>query len=370
MNKLLDDYARVTPDDTLVVVYTPESRYFAACIDIALRLRGLSLAAKVAMRPIDDLQLREALQAALPSPSDVTGHLTILVLEVGSLSHVELFAELFTVYRAQRVKLFRVIDASDDFFAMALNRSPQDLTLRNATLLNKLRDETIIRVTTPAGTDVTIEMDHERYDWISIRGQWRPDTFVILPAGEIATYPANVNGVVVADGGLNTNVISDIEMRLENNPLTVTVENSIVTDFACANPDTARFVESCLNSPNGRRVGELGFGTNDGITSFFPANTHLNERFPGLHLGLGQHNQPGIVPYVARVHLDIATRGGTLHLPGAGETLDLAAFTPQPGIEHPPLKRDQDVVGSCCAEGCSLLRMSLIDVPSLIAGRE
>jgi hypothetical protein len=359
VERLLDSYARIQNTDQAVIAYAANSRKYAASIMLALRARGIPVAT-VAMRPFIDPEFRSELHAVLPAPAELTGKLVVFTLEKDSMSHFPVFAELSDIYGKHACKIVRVISASDELFEFALNPSPKELALRNATLLAKLRAETVVRVTTPAGTDVQIELDHKRYDWISNRGEWRPGAFMILPAGEIATYPALVNGTLVADGALNCNIVTRMDMRLAANPLTIKIEDSVGVSFHCDNPEIDYLVDGCFSRDNGRKIGELGFGTNTGTTAFVADNSHMNERFPGLHLGFGQHNQPEtVVPYRAEIHLDVVTHGGTLHLPNDNSTLDLADFVPIAGINHPALIRDEDITGDCCSAGCSV-RMTLV----------
>ncbi|HEV2888660.1 MAG TPA: hypothetical protein VGX49_17250 [Jatrophihabitans sp.] len=353
---LLDNFASIKPADQVVIAYAADSRKYAAHLILELQSRDIGVRA-VAMRPLVDPDIKAELHAVLPPRESLSGKLVVITLEKDSMSHFEVFAELFELYGKNKCKILRIISAADELFASAFTRTPRELSLRNATLLEKLRSETKIRVTTEAGTDVEIELDHDRYDWISNRGTWRPGAFMILPAGEIATYPAKVNGILIADGALNCNIVTRMDMRLGSQPLRITIEDSVAVDFACTNSEINYLVEGCFSRENGRFVGELGFGTNDGIADFVSDNSHMNERYPGLHLGFGQHNQaPSNVRYYADIHLDVVTRGGSVHLPDSGEVLRLDGFNPRHGIAHPVLIRDQDITGDCCSSGCSVVR--------------
>jgi hypothetical protein len=353
VTKLLDDYAAVKADDVCLIAYSPDTRAYAAHIQVALALRGMQAKA-FAMRPFIDPEVRGKLHALLTPPHELTGKLIIFTMERDSMSHYDVFAELLTLYPKNQLKIMRIISASDELFTTAFNKTPRELALRNATLLSKIKQESRIRVTTSQGTDLDIELDHDKFDWISNRGAWRPGAFTILPAGEIASYPANVNGVLVADGALNANVATRMDMRLEHNPLTIRIKDSVAGDYECSNPEITRLVEGCFNRENGRNIGELGFGTNNATQEFVADNSHMNERFPSLHLGFGQHNQPEtIVPYVAEIHLDVITNDADIYFPNADETIRMSNFVPIPGIEHPVLIRDQDITGDCCTRGCA-----------------
>ncbi|WP_204080119.1 hypothetical protein [Mycobacterium riyadhense] len=57
-------------------------------------------------------------------------------------------------------------------------------------------------------------------------------------------------------------------------------------------------------------IGEVGFGTNEGITEWVNFLSHINERHPGLHLGLGTPSQPqSKVGWGSPLHLDMILDG-------------------------------------------------------------
>lgn len=355
--QLLDSYARVRPHDRGLICYTPDSRTYAAHLSIGLRARGVAHDL-VAMLPLVDSNFPALMQAKLPAPDSFTGSLVVFTLERDTMSHFEQFVPLFAEYGVARCRILRVISASDEFFTQSLRLSPDELAALNATLLATLQLEDRVRVHTPGGTDLEIELDHEKYQWISNRGAQRPGGFTILPPGEIATYPAKVDGVLVADGAINCNIISNLDMRLGRCPLRVDIVNSVAQSVDCDDPDLRRLVEDCFSRRNGRRIGELGFGTNQALRDFVPHNSHLNERHPSLHLGFGQHNQPlTVVDYDADIHLDLITDDATVDLPRQERSVRMSTVVAQDGVEHPRLIRDEDITGDCCAAGCSRIAL-------------
>jgi hypothetical protein len=353
MDKRLNNYAALRPRDVCVVAYSPDSRRYAAQLRAVLNARGVTNSF-VAMRPFHDPVFRENLDAVLPNIDDVPAKLIVISIEREALSHGNVFEDLFGRYPASRIKVIRIISASDELFQYGLDTTPAELSQRNAALLEMAWGEERIRVTTAAGTDLEIEFDHDRYQWISNRGTWRPGAFSILPAGEVATYPVSVNGRLVADGAARVNVVNTLDSRLADEPITVDIVDSIAAGVECRDAEMRELIMGCFERDNVRRVGEVGLGTNVGCTSFAPMNSHLNERVPGLHLGFGTPNQPTeLVGYDAIIHLDLVTRDAEVTFPKAGRSVVLSTFVPPPGILHPSLVRDQDVSGDCCSRGCN-----------------
>ncbi|GAA2003019.1 hypothetical protein [Catenulispora subtropica] len=359
---LLEDYVLIKEDDTFVVTYTPDSRQPAAWLALALKQRGFSPAV-VMMRKLQDEGFADRYAAALPDPHELPGRLVVFTLEKDTMSHFNVFERTLKDYGAERTMIVRVISASEEFFAKALNLVPSQLSRFNATLLDRVKPARKLRVTSRGGTDLTVEIDSEKYHWISNRGIWRPGGFTILPAGEIATYPARVDGVLVADGAYNANILTTLNASLAPNPVRVEIQNSTVVELTCSEPRLNEMFQLCLSSPYGRNVGEFGLGTNRGIDSFITANSHINERRCGVHLGFGQHNQSlSIVPYIADVHLDLITDGALVWVDDDPEPIDLETFVAT-DAPHPQDALDEDITGDCCGLGYGQLEGLACAVP-------
>ncbi|MEU2587181.1 hypothetical protein ABZ612_30480 [Streptomyces avermitilis] len=350
VDALLDRYAGLSDRDHCAVVFAPDSREAAAWLVAGLKQRKLSTQV-IGMRPLVDYGFAARLKSAVPDPESFTGRLVIFTLERDTMSHFSPLLNVMQQFGSDRCMVVRIISASREFFEQALNLGPDELSARNAALLTRLTKARSIRVRSRGGTDLRIRLDAGRYDWISNRGVWRPGGFTILPAGEIATYPARIDGRLVADGALNCNVITRIDTRLAAHPLTVDITDGRATGFTGGDDDVRELVELCFKQPHGTRVGELGFGTNSGIDRFIPANSHINERRVGVHIGFGQHNQDrAVVGYEEKVHLDLITDGAELYIDDECEPVDLENLQ-LTGDEHPELVRDEDITGDCCGFG-------------------
>ncbi|NRQ31635.1 hypothetical protein HII36_07240 [Nonomuraea sp. NN258] len=345
---LLDDYLAVTHEDAVVIAYTADSRPAAAQVLIALRSRDIPVSS-VAMRPLSDPTFRSRFAEVLPAPESFAGRLIVLALEKNTLSHSRHFEAMLKDYPRSRCTLCRVISASDEFFAYALNSSSTSLSHRNAALLTRMLAATRLRVASKAGTELAITLDHDVYEWVSNRGERRDGGTFLLPPGEIATYPVRVDGVLVADGAFNANVFTRHDARLGAHPVHVEITDSVVTSYDCADPTTLRLLDLCFQRPNARRIGELGFGTNDGIPGFIATNSHINERRCGVHIGFGQHNQdPSRNLHTADIHLDLITDGASVWFDGHPEPLDLADWT-APATAHPRGVSGEDFFDiDCC----------------------
>jgi leucyl aminopeptidase (aminopeptidase T) len=342
VQSLLDNYVHLLPDDVVVVLYTSDSYESAAWVSAALELRGVSVA-RVWMAPLHDEGFLDRLAPALPAPGELRGRLVLLSFERDTMSHTGALARALSPYERQRRVVFRAISASPSLFRDALQVRADELSARNTAVLTRLMKAEQLRITTRGGTDLRVGLDNDRHRWISNRGMPRPGSIGILPAGEVATFPDSVSGTFVADFAFNVNAITDIDSRLEQYPVRVSIENGRAVNHRCEDVDTRRFLAECFQTHCAYNVGELGFGTNEGVSDPIFMNSHINERRPGVHLGFGQHNQdPGVVDYQCAIHLDLIARGGLVWIDDEPVPMDLEAVIPS-SQPHPTSSRDEDV---------------------------
>lgn len=341
VQRLLNDYANVKPDDRVLVVYADDSAEQAAWICVALECQGIVFQ-RVWMQPLNDKEFPARLVSAVPPPDSFNGRLVVFTLERDTLSHHVALRRALAPFEPSRCSVFRMINVCEALFSSALQVGPDELSARNTAVLERALVSSRLRVESPGGSRLSIELDNSLYRWVSNRGRARPGGTVVLPAGEVATFPARVEGVLVADFAFNVNTITDRDARLHAYPVTVEVKEGRAVSWTCANPDVQEFLDIAFSSPCVRNVGELGFGTNVGVRTGLSLNSHINERCPGVHLGFGQHNQnPEQVGYDCSLHLDLVARGGLVWFDEDPEPLDLANLVPSSN-SHPASPRDED----------------------------
>lgn len=356
VQSLLDAYVGIDGGDQVLLLYTSDSQRSAALVSAALEVRAVAFN-RVWMAPLHDPTIEARMRAALPCPSVLAGRLVVLSFERDTFSHTAALAHVLSEFPSERLLVFRSISASDSLFADALQVTPDELSRRNAALLERLATASRLRITTAGGSDLDVRLDSSRHRWISNRGRARPGGTVILPAGEVATFPAAISGVHVADFAYNINAITDDDVRLDRFPVRLDIAHGRVVAYGCDDPRTARFLDQCLTTHCAYNVGELGFGTNSAIGDPIAMNSHINERRPGVHIGLGQHNQdPGVVGYQCTIHLDLIARGGLIAVDDDPVAIDLDRVVPS-DAPHPDAARDEDVFspetfdvsdGDCC----------------------
>jgi leucyl aminopeptidase (aminopeptidase T) len=317
----------------------------------------------VGMKPIEDDTFAERLDAVVPAPDTLKGKLVIITVERDTMSHFGVLRNVLSRFEPHQWLAARIINASAEFFLHALNVETDMLSRLNTTLLEPFMQARTMKIQTDGGTDLRVTLDSDRYRWISNRGKWREGHFLILPSGEVATYPESINGVLVADGAFNVNAFTQIDARLRDHPVKFHIEDGHAVDFECADADVCRLIELCFSRPNGRRVGEIGFGTNFGVEQPISMNSHINERRPGVHLGFGQHNQSiRIMDYPSDIHLDMIAVGGRVWVDDNPVPVDLHKVKPSDN-PHPEMVMDEDIDGDCCGLFHDLSGLAACAVP-------
>jgi hypothetical protein len=324
VNNLLDAYIKVTANDHLIIAFANDSTTAAAWILSALDDRGISRSA-VPMRPLVDPSFSARLSGAVQSALALkpAARMVVVTLERDTMSHSAAILDGVKGLRSKDCLLVRCISVCADLFALALSVLPEELSAINAFLLNRLIHAKSIRVVTQSGSDIKVQLNSDKYRWISNRGKVPEGGFMIIPAGEVATYPSQIDGRFVADFAFNVNTFVDIDCRFPATPVTVEIKNGKAVSYFCEDKKIESLLSGCFKFENGRNVGEIGFGTNRGIINGTALNSHINERRLGIHLGFGDHNQYDLVDYKCRIHLDLIARGAKIWIDDDLQPIDL-----------------------------------------------
>src|SRR5260370_1790786 len=169
-----------------------------------------------------------------------------------------------------------------------------------------LRAETLT-VKTEAGTKFAAHFDRG-LDWVKTSGLISPRYWSNLPAGEVFTTPASVDGTFVCDATAGDHFNGKYG-DLQSTPLTLTIEAARLVDVECARKDLQQeFWDYCHTDENSDRVGELAFGTNLGLSEMIGVLLQ-DEKFPGVHLAFGDpYGNQTHADWKSTTHVDVLTR--------------------------------------------------------------
>ncbi len=142
-----------------------------------------------------------------------------------------------------------------------------------------------IRATTPAGTDITAELN-PHYNWLKTSGIISPNKWGNLPGGEVFTTPQEVNGTFVIDGVVGDYLCAKYG-NLKYSPLTIRIAGNRLIEASGPDKELEKeFWDYCHTDANSDRVGEFAIGTNIGLHGVI-GNILQDEKLPGVHIAFG-----------------------------------------------------------------------------------
>jgi len=198
---------------------------------------------------------------------------------------------------------------TEDVFVTGLDADYDAIAAHCDDVLEQVVEADEIRVTAPAGTDITVEPGDR---------PWHTDTGIVhdagdfsnLPAGEVFVAPETANGTYVVDGTMRPHglLAEDQQLRFE-------VEDGYVTEIS---DDEIRTQVEAAAEEVGRdayTLAELGIGTNVGVTDLV-GSVLLDEKAAGtVHIAIGDNAGIG-GETDAPLHLDGIIREPTVRADG------------------------------------------------------
>jgi len=169
-----------------------------------------------------------------------------------------------------------------------------------------LRAETLT-VKTEAGTSFAAHFDRG-LDWVKTSGLISPRYWSNLPAGEVFTTPATVDGTFICDASAGDHFCGKYG-DLQPTPMKLRIESARLVEVECARKDLEKeFWDYCHTDENSDRVGELAFGTNLGLSKMIGILLQ-DEKFPGVHVAFGDpYGSQTHADWKSKTHVDVLTR--------------------------------------------------------------
>ncbi len=239
-----------------------------------------------------------------------------LVLEDMESSQVSIFAvevqpnelrsrmEMTDVVNRRRMRHAHMVNITAEIMTQGMRADFLAIDRLSQAVLDKVRQATYVRATTPAGTDIHAQLSPD-YRWFKTSGIISTEKWGNLPGGECFTAPQEVNGVFVVDG-----VVGDFLCKtyglLEKNPLTIHIEGNRIVRATSPNKALERdFWAYTHTDENSDRVGEFAIGTNIGVERVI-GNILQDEKFPGIHIAFGDpYGAHTGAPWKSSTHIDV-----------------------------------------------------------------
>jgi len=193
--------------------------------------------------------------------------------------------QMTDVVNRRRMRHAHMVNITPEIMTQGMRSDFVAVDRLSQAVLDKVREATYVRATTPAGTDIHAQLSPD-YRWFKTSGIISKEKWGNLPGGECFTSPLEVNGVFVVDGVVGDFLCARYGI-LRATPLTINIESNRITTVSCSNKDLERdFWAYTHTDENSDRVGEFAIGTNIGVDHVI-GNILQDEKFPGIHIAFG-----------------------------------------------------------------------------------
>ena len=193
--------------------------------------------------------------------------------------------QMTDVVNRRRMRHAHMVNITPEIMTQGMRADFDAVDRLSQAVLDKVRQATYVRATTPAGTDIHAQMNPE-YKWFKTSGIISQEKWGNLPGGECFTAPGEVNGTFVVDGVVGDFLCKEYGL-LDAQPLTIDIEGNRIVRVSSANKKLEQdFWNYTHTDENSDRVGEFAIGTNIGVGRVI-GNILQDEKFPGVHIAFG-----------------------------------------------------------------------------------
>ncbi len=222
---------------------------------------------------------------------------------------------MLEIVQKNRIRHAHMIGVTDEIMSQGMNADYniiRDFAGKLYVILKKAKN---IKVTTPAGTDITAEFS-PKIRWINMDGFITKDSWNNLPEGEIFTCVSNISGRYVVDGVLG-DYFSKKYGLLDDNPVDISIKEGRIESIECENKQLETELSEYIRmDENASRIGEFALGTNLALRKLI-GNLLQDEKFPGVHMAIG-HGYPTRTGsgWMSKAHVDMVIRKPTVIVDG------------------------------------------------------
>jgi len=211
------------------------------------------------------------------------------------------------VVERRQIRYAHMIGVTPEIMQQGMRADYRKVDELSDRLRERMLNAETLTVKTAAGTSISAHFDRQ-LDWVKTSGLISPRYWSNLPAGEVFTTPATVDGTFVCDATAG-DYFNGKYGDLQETPLTMRIEGGRLTKVECARKDLEEeFWTYTHTDENSDRVGELAFGTNLGLTEMIGILLQ-DEKFPGVHIAFGDpYGSQTHADWKSRTHVDVLTR--------------------------------------------------------------
>jgi leucyl aminopeptidase (aminopeptidase T) len=293
----------IQPGERVALVADAASRQVAASLEQALSERNARaeclLIESVSPRPVraaptQVLELLEGVDAGILCVQPLEGELAARMAIVAAVER-------------RRIRYAHMVGVTPQIMCEGMRADYLLVDRLSQELCDRMQTARTLSVRTPGGTDFVATFDPS-LAWVKTSGLINPRYWSNLPAGEVFTTPATVDGVFVCDGTAG-DYFNAKYGRLDRTPLLLEIRDGRLVAARCDRAELQNdFWTYCHTDANSNRVGELAFGTNIGLRDMIGILLQ-DEKVPGVHLAFGDpYGSQTHADWKSTTHVDVLTR--------------------------------------------------------------
>jgi aminopeptidase len=293
----------IQPRERVALIADEASAQVAAALERALGLRDAT-ADCLLIESVSGRPLRDAPQAARDALERAdAGILCIQPME----GELDARRAIVGIVERRRIRYAHMVGVTPRIMMEGMRADYRRVDRLSQQLCDRMPSARRLTVRTQAGTNFTATFDAS-LSWVKTSGLINPRYWSNLPAGEVFTTPASVDGTFVCDGTAG-DYFNAKYGTLDEFPLVLEIRGGRLASAHCARADLERdFWEYCHTDANSDRVGELAFGTNLGLREMIGILLQ-DEKVPGVHLAFGDpYGSQTHADWSSRTHVDVLTR--------------------------------------------------------------
>jgi leucyl aminopeptidase (aminopeptidase T) len=211
------------------------------------------------------------------------------------------------VVERRQIRYAHMVGVTPEIMQQGMRADYRKVDELSERLRERMQRAEALTVKTDAGTSFSAHFDRQ-LDWVKTSGLISPKYWSNLPAGEVFTTPATVDGTFVCDATAG-DYFNGKYGDLQATPLVMEIERGRLVGVDCPRKDLEEeFWKYCHTDENSDRVGELAFGTNLGLSRMIGVLLQ-DEKFPGVHIAFGDpYGSQTHANWKSRTHVDVLTR--------------------------------------------------------------
>jgi aminopeptidase len=300
----VDTCLAIQRGERVALIADTASTGVAASLEEALAARG-AVAQCLRIEAVASRPMTVAPREALAALEEADAGILCVQPQEGELSARRAIVE---VVERRRIRYAHMVGVTPRIMREGMRADYRRVDCLSQQLCDRMPTARQLTVRTAGGTDFTATFDRSLV-WVKTSGLINPRYWSNLPAGEVFTTPASVDGTFVCDGTAG-DYFNAKYGALDRSPLVLEIRGGRLASATCARTDLQHdFWQYCHTDANSDRVGELAFGTNLGLREMIGVLLQ-DEKVPGVHLAFGDpYGSQTHADWASRTHVDVLTRG-------------------------------------------------------------